>query len=142
VHPWGTGPCPPAGDTLSLLQPRASAYGGAPAFVELLRHHRCVVRCVTRTVFGGILGVGRAAALETDRGPISVLFFPRADHVRVQQLKTPSGTCYTFRNQPHPGIGDVLNINGPLHVVARGCWFILAPDAEVAAVLARRLAGT
>jgi hypothetical protein len=75
VHPWGAGPCPPAGDTL-------------------------------------------------------------------QQLKTPSGTCHTFRNQPHPGIGNVLNINGPLHVVARGCRLILAPDAEVAAALARSLAGT
>jgi hypothetical protein len=142
MHPWGSSPCPPAGDTLSLLQPGDSAYLDAPAFAQFLRVHDFDVRCVTRTVLEGFLGVERAAGFQTDKGPISVIFFAGADRVRVRERKTPSGYRYTFRNQPHPGVGDVLDVNGPLYLVAHGDWFIFAPDAQVAAALRRSFAGT
>ena len=81
VHPWGTSPCPPPGDTMSLLQPGDLAYTDAPAVALFLQGHHFSVRCVTRTKFEGFLGVRRAAAFQTDRGPIAVLFFEGAERV-------------------------------------------------------------
>ena len=140
VHPWGTSPCPPATDTLSLLQPGDSAYTDAPAVSLFLQAHHFTVRCVTRTKFEGFFGVRRAAAFQTDQGPITVLFFEGADRARVQQEKTSKGYRYWLQNPPHPGIGAAENVNGPLYFTARGRWFIIAPDGKVAAALARAIA--
>jgi hypothetical protein len=85
--------------------------------------------------------VQKAAGFQTDQGPIAVLFFAGADRVRVQQHKTPQGYRYLFRDPPHPGVGDVLNVNGPLHLVIHAEWSILAPNAQVAAFLTRDVAG-
>jgi hypothetical protein len=140
VHPWGTGPCPPPGDTMSLLQPGDSAYTDAPAVALFLQRHHFAVHCVTRTKLEGFLGVRRAAAFQTDRGPIVVLFFEGAERVRVQQNKTSKGYRYRFQNPPHPGVGDVQIVDGPLFIVAHARWFIIAPDAQVAATLSRAMA--
>jgi hypothetical protein len=140
VHPWGSSPCPPATDTLSLLQPGDSAYTDAPAVSLFLKAHHFTVRCVTRTKFEGFFGVRRAAAFQTDQGPITVLFFEGADRARVQQEKTAKGYRYWLQNPPHPGIGAAENVNGPLYFMARGRWFIIAPDGKVAATLARAVA--
>jgi hypothetical protein len=141
VHPWGTNPCPPAGDTASLLQPQGPAYADAATFAVFLRAHDFVVHCVTRTTFEGTLGVRSAAGFQTDKGPIAVLFFAGAERVRVQGHKTSRGYRYEFRNPPHPGVGDVLDVNGPLDLVIHGTWFIIAPSAQVAAALVRDVVG-
>jgi len=141
VHPWGTNSCPPAADTLSLLQPRDLAYTDAARFAAFLRAHHFVVHCVTRTTLEGTLGVRAAAAFQTDKGPIAVLFFAGAERVRVEEHKTSTGYRYRFRDPPHPGVGEVLDVNGRLHLVIHRAWFIVAPTAEVAAALTRDTAG-
>ncbi len=140
VHPWGTSPCPPPGDTMTRLQPGDPAYTDAPAVALFLQAHHFAVHCVTRTKFEGFFGVRRAAAFQTDQGPIAVLFFEGAERVRVEQRKTSKGYRYWFQNPPYPGIGTVENVNGPLYFVARARWFIIAPDAPVAAMIARAVA--
>ena len=135
LHPWGTSPCPPPGDTLSLLQPRDSAFADADTFATFLRSHGMVLNCITRTTIEGELGVRRAAGFQTDRGPIMVLFFAGAGRVRVEERRTSRGYHYRFRNAPHPGVRDSIDTDGPMHFVTHGSWFILAPDAAVAATL-------
>jgi hypothetical protein len=140
IHPWGTNRCPPPGDTLSLLQPQDPAYSAADTFANFLRAHGFAVSCVTRTTTEGLLGVRKAAAFQTDEGPIAVLFFSGAAQVIVEGQKTSRGYHYQFRNGPHRGVGDVLDVDGPLFVAAHGGWFTIAPTAGVAAALQQDMA--
>ena len=135
IHPWGTSRCPPPGNTSSLLQASDAAYAKAPSFAMLLQARHFIVHCVTRTTLQGTLGVQSAAGFQTNKGPISVLFFDGAEQLRVFERKTPKGYRYRFQHAPHPGIGDVLDVDGPMYFVIRGCWLVVASDADVAATL-------
>lgn len=125
-------PCPPPGDTVSLLQPSDSAFGDAPAVSAFLRQHGFVVRCVTRSTAAGLLGIGRVAGFQTDQGTITVFFVPEADRVAVTEARTAKGYRYAFvRSGLHPARA-IVNTTGPVYYVAWGSWFMEIWDVGLA----------
>ena len=134
-------PCPPPGDTLSLLQPSDSAYGDAPAVSRFLQQRGFVVRCVTRSIDYGLLGIGRLAGFQTDRGTITVFFLPDAERVQVAEAPIRGGYRYTFVKPGRPPARAIQNVNGRLYYLARGDWFIEMWDSALATQLRHGMAG-
>ena len=83
--------CPPPGDTLSLLQPSDSAFADAQAVAARFDHAGLGVRCITRSVWTSLAGVGKVAGLQTVRGTVTVFFVPIQEHFELQQRPTAQG---------------------------------------------------
>ena len=138
-------PCPPPGDTLSLLQPQDPGYGEALEFGHFLQSHHIGLRCITRTTLGSyFLGEPKSAGFQTDLGPISVSFLPPPDGAeRVTTVLTVSRGHYryTFRTkQPRLTNHQVIDSDAPLHLLVRGPWFIFV-DSRAEEALRLALAG-
>jgi hypothetical protein len=135
-------PCPPAGDTLSLLEPQDPGYSEAQEFARFLKSHHIELHCITRTTLGSyFLGEPKSAGFQTDLGPISVAFLPPPDGAEriTTVLKVSHGRYrYTFRTK-QPGLTDhqVIETDSPLHFLVKGRWFVFVDSrAEEALRLA------
>lgn len=95
--------CPPRGDTLSLLQPSDSAFTDAQALAVSFDRAGLSVRCITRSVWAGLAGVGKVAGLQTVRGTVTVFFVPTGEDFGLQQQPTSRGYRLTYHKAgPHP----------------------------------------
>ena len=95
--------CPSAGDTLSLLQPSDSAFADARALAAQFDRAGLSVRCITRSVWTSLAGVGKVAGLQTARGTITVFFVPSEEHFELKQRPTRRGYQLTYiKDGPHP----------------------------------------
>ncbi len=125
-------PCPPAGNTSSVLQPQDPGYSEALEFGRFLQEHHINLRCITRTKFNYLLGESKAAGFQTDVGTISVVFFSAPDGAEriTTVLKVSQGHYrYTFRTK-QPGLRrhQVMDEDSPLHFMIQGGWFIFLVD--------------
>lgn len=139
-------PCPPAGDTMSLLQPQSPGYSEAQEFGRFLESHHISLRCITGTTIGSyFLGETKSAAFQTDLGPVSVVFFPPpygAERVTITLKVTQGHYRYTFRTR-QPGLRghQVMESDAPFHLLIKGPWFIFTSDPRVEERLRLALAG-
>lgn len=127
-------PCPPPGDTMSLLQPQDPGYSEALEFGQFLQKHHINLRCITRTTFNYLLGESKAAGFQTDVGTISVVFFPApngAERVTIGLTVSHGLYRYTFRTKQAGLTGrQLIKVDAPLHFMIRGGWFILLVDSR------------
>lgn len=117
--------------------------GHAKEFVRFLSEHGFVVRAVGRSHLESFfLEVDKAAFIETDKGVIEAVFFPEtssAERIQVNLVRKDGRYIYSFRGQPRPTPGDVMNSNRPLYFLAHRNLLLVTDKKEVHSALKRAL---
>lgn len=120
---------------VSLMQPSDIAYADAMEFVRFLNEHGFKVLSVHRSKLEGFFrGVNRAAFIRTDKGIIEVIFFsePRgAEKIEVTGQNRAGRYIYTFRGQPDPKPGDIIDASRPVYFIKQGGWLIVIDDQKI-----------
>ena len=116
-------PCPAKGDTVSLLQPADSAFEEAKAITTFLNHAGFSVRCVTRSDWAGLAGIGNIATFQTTRGTITVFIVPASERFQMMVMRAPRGYRITYSKRGAHPTRTVIDANNPQYVVERGTWY-------------------
>jgi hypothetical protein len=131
-------------DSMWQLRPTNPAYADAVELKGILEDHHIEVTCVAGTTIAGhFLGDAKSASIATDAGRFDVAFFPAPDGAeKVSYEGSGSGRHYhyIFRTaQPGFQRQQIIDIDGPLRIVARRKWFIFAWNAATEAAIRRAL---
>jgi hypothetical protein len=124
---------------LSLLEPGDSAYPYAAKAADFLQRHGFVVRCVTRSVMAGTIGIGKVAAFQTDRGTITIFFVRASERVTVFEDRTKHGYRYTFTKEGRHPATALVKDGGRAYYFHRGDWLIQVWLPELATDLRKIL---
>jgi hypothetical protein len=134
-------PCPPPGDTVSLLQRSDSAFAEARDVAEFLNRSGLTVRCVTRSDWSGLAGIGNVAAFQTARGTITVFFVPEREGFRLTETRTPRGYRITYAKRGAHPARTVIDADNAQYVIQRERWYFHVLDASLAGDLRQAVAG-
>jgi hypothetical protein len=120
---------------VSLLQPTDSAFGEAKLVVSFLNNSGMDVRCVTRSEWSGLAGIGSVADFQTIRGTITVFFVNPSEGFLLTEKRTPRGYRITYsKGRPHPA-RTTVNADNAQYVVQREGWYFHVIDASLAEAL-------
>jgi hypothetical protein len=135
-------PCPARGDTVSLLQRSDSAFDEAKEVADFLNRSGLSVRCVTRSDWSGLAGIGNVAAFQTPRGTITVFFLPAAEGFLLTETRTSRGYRITYSKRgPHPA-RTVVDADNAQYVIQRERWYFHVLDASLAYDLRQAVGGS
>jgi hypothetical protein len=117
----------------AVLQPSDPGYDEAQRFATFLGAHGFDVRCVARSKSQGFLDNPKAASIQTDAGPIAVVFFPApdgAERVHIAERPVRGGYAYTFTTrQPGLAARTTWTQDAPARLLRCGTWFVEVWDA-------------
>jgi hypothetical protein len=125
-------PCPAKGDTASLLQPTDSAFAEAKLIATFLNRAGFSIRCVTRSVWAGLAGIGNVAAFQTNRGIITVFIVQPSEQFRMLVNRSPRGYRITYSKRGAHPTRTVIDATNPEYVVERESWYFHMLDASLA----------
>lgn len=135
-------PCPPREDTVALLQRSDSAFGEAKEVADFLNRSGLAVRCVTRSEWSGLAGIGNVAAFQTARGTITVFFVPATEGFLLTEKRTSRGYRITYSKRGAHPARTVVDADNAQYVVQREGWYFHVLDAALADVLRQAVAGS
>jgi hypothetical protein len=135
-------PCPPPGDTVSLLQRSDSAIGEAKEVADFLNRSGLTVRCVTRSEWSGLAGIGNVAAFQTARGTITVFFVPATEGFLLTETRTSRGYRITYSKRGAHPARTVVDADNAQYVVQREGWYFHVLDAALADDLRQAVGGS
>ena len=125
-------PCPAKSDTTSLLQPTDSAFGEAKVIATFLNRAGFSVRCVTRSDWAGLAGIGNVATFQTSRGTITVFIVQPSERFQMAVMRSTRGYRITYSKRGAHPTRTVIDANNPEYVVERGSWYFHILDASLA----------
>jgi hypothetical protein len=117
----------------AVLQPSDPGYDEAQRFATFLGAHGFDVRCVARSKSQGFLNNPKAASLQTNAGPIAVVFFPPpdgAERVHIAERRVRGRYVYTFTTRQR-GLATrtTWTQDAPAQLLQCGTWFVQVWDA-------------
>jgi hypothetical protein len=124
--------CPAKSDTASLLQPTDSAFGEAKVIATFLNRAGLSVRCVTRSDWAGLAGIGNVATFQTNRGTITVFIVQPSERFQMAVMRSTRGYRITYSKRGAHPTRTVIDANNPEYVVERGSWYFHMLDASLA----------
>jgi hypothetical protein len=135
-------PCPARGDTVSLLQPADSAFGEAKLVADFLNRSGLAVRCITRSEWSGLAGIGNVAGFQTGRGTITVFFVRPSEGFLLTEKRTPRGFRITYSKRGAHPMRTVVDADNAQYVIQREGWYFHVLDASLADDLRQAVAGS
>jgi hypothetical protein len=135
----------PCSDPRWNMRANDPSYADAMELAKYLAAQRLPVRCITGTTIGSQLLGHHSAALHTDHGSFSAVFFP--DPKGAEQVTTELSVKrdhYRYRFTSHEGWlprHETIDIDGPLTFLIHDKWLIFVWDTETERVVNAALKG-